>query len=264
MQEELLRSERMAALGSLVAGVAHELNTPLGTCLTATSTLQERTLELQNSLQQQQLRRSALEAYAKDASMVCDLLLRGLGNATELVAHFKQLSVDQTSDQRRPFQLATVVSDVLTVMRPQLKQGRMRVATAIEVPTTIDAYPGELGRLLTNLIQNAQLHAFAAEQQGLLHIEGRELDGEHFELRVRDDGRGMGAEERRRAFDPFFTTKLGQGGTGLGLHISHTLATTVLGGQITAHSQPGQGARFELRLPRVAPLQGEGASPANE
>ena len=253
VQEELLRSERMAALGSLVAGVAHELNTPLGTCLTATSTLQERTLELQNSLQQQQLRRSTLEAYAKDASMVCDLLLRGLGNATELVAHFKQLSVDQTSDQRRPFQLATVVSDVLTVMRPQLKQGRMRIETAIEVPTTIDAYPGELGRLLTNLIQNAQLHAFAAEQQGLLRIEGRELDGEHFELRVRDDGRGMGAEERRRAFDPFFTTKLGQGGSGLGLNIVFNIAVGVLGGEVSLNTEPGQGAEFVFRLPFKAP-----------
>jgi PAS domain S-box-containing protein len=252
-QEELLRSERLAALGALVAGVAHELNTPLGTCMTAASSLHDRTRELQAMLQGAQLRRSALEGYAQDTAAMADLLLRALRNATELVAHFKQLSVDQTSDQRRPFRMATVVDDVLSVMRPQLKHSPLRIRTDIELDVPLDGYPGELGRLLTNLIQNAQLHAFAPEQVGLLHIEARPLDDSHFLLVVSDDGQGMSAEVRRRAFDPFFTTKLGQGGSGLGLNIVFNIATGVLGGEVSLHSEPGQGTRFEFRLPYLAP-----------
>lgn len=252
-QSELMRTERMAALGSLVAGVAHELNTPLGTCLTAASTLQDRTKELVRDLREQQLRRSSLESYVDDAEAMSDLLLRGLRNASDLVAHFKQLSVDQTSDQRRPFQLGTVVADVLTVMGPQLKQSRLRIESAVELPQTIDSYPGELGRLLTNLVQNAQLHAFEPGAEGLLRISAQPLDAEHFELEIGDNGQGMTPEVRRRAFDPFFTTKLGKGGSGLGLNIVFNIATGVLGGEVKLHSKLGKGTRFVFRLPFKAP-----------
>jgi PAS domain S-box-containing protein len=259
-QDELLRSERMAALGSLVAGVAHELNTPLGTCMTAASTLHERTRELRRDLDAQQLRRSALDAYARDGEQMAELLMRGLRNASDLVSHFKQLSVDQTSEHRRSFQLDTVVADVLTVMRPQLKHAQLRIETDIQMEAAIDGFPGELGRLLTNLIQNAQLHAFDADQPGLLRISARPLEAAQFELSVSDDGRGMSAEVRRRAFDPFFTTKLGKGGSGLGLNIVYNIATGVLGGDVELQSAPGQGSRFIFRLPLRAPQRAEPAS----
>lgn len=252
-QDELLRTERLAALGSLVAGVAHELNTPLGTAMTAASTLKDRTRELQRDLQANQLKRSTLDAYAQDGYAMAELLMRSLSNATELVAHFKQLSVDQTSDNRRRFELEAVVADVLTVLRPQLKGSRLHIDTEVALEQPIDAYPGELGRLLTNLILNAQLHAFAPGEEGELRISARPLPGERYELVVADNGRGMPEEVRRRAFDPFFTTKLGQGGSGLGLNIVWNIATGVLGGTVRLESAPGRGTRFVFELPMVAP-----------
>lgn len=253
VQEGLMRSERMAALGSLVAGVAHELNTPLGTAMTAASTLHDRSLELMQALKQQQLRRSTLEAYGRDTEQMAELLMRSLRNASDLVSHFKQLSVDQTGDQRRSFQLDTVVSDVLSVLRPQLKQGRLRVETDIELPQPIDAYPGELGRMLTNLILNAQLHAFAPDEEGRVLIRAHPLDDTHLLLQLSDNGCGMSDEVRRRAFDPFFTTRLGSGGSGLGLNIVFNIATGVLGGEVELISEPGKGSLFEFRLPYQAP-----------
>ena len=259
-QEELLRSERLAALGSMVAGVAHDLNTPLGTCMTAASTLHERTKELREELQGGQLRRSRLESYVGNSEAMSELLLRGLRDAADLVAHFKQLSIDQTSEHRRKFQLATVVADVLTVMRPQLKQGQLTIETDLQLEELVDGYPGELGRLLTNLIQNTQLHAFAPGEPGRLLISARPLEAGWFELVIADDGKGMSDDVRRRAFDPFFTTKLGRGGSGLGLNIVHTIATALLGGSVELQSSPGQGSRFIFRLPLQAPKREPTAS----
>ncbi len=252
-QEQLLRSERLAALGSLVAGVAHDLNTPIGTCMTAASTLHDRTRELVEAMRGTQLRRSTLQAYVDNCAGMTELLLRGLRDAADLVSHFKQLSIDQTSEHRRSFRLATVIDDVLTVMRPQLKQGHLEVLTELQLDTPIDGYPGELGRLLSNLIQNAQLHAYPPDEPGRLRISARPLEDGWFELVVADEGKGMSEEVRRRAFDPFFTTRMGKGGSGLGLNIVHNIATALLGGSVELISRPGGGSRFVFRLPLEAP-----------
>jgi signal transduction histidine kinase len=254
-QDELLRADKLAALGSLVAGVSHELNTPLGTSLTAASTLHERSRELLRDIQNQSLRRSTLEAYARDSEQMCELLLRSLHNAGELVQHFKQLSVDQTGEQRRSYQLDTVVSDVLTVLRPQLKHSALRVETDLALPQAIDGFPGEMGRLLTNLVQNAQLHGFEPGQAGVIKIAARALGTDRFELSFSDNGNGMTSDVKRRAFDPFFTTKLGKGGSGLGLNIVYNIAAG-LGGHVELFSEPGQGSRFVFELPLRAPARG--------
>ncbi|MDT8998848.1 PAS domain S-box protein [Paucibacter sp. APW11] len=253
-QDELLRSEKMAALGSLVAGVAHELNTPLGNCLTTASTLDERTRETQRAFAANTLRRSSLEAYLHDAATAAELLLRGLGTANELVTHFKQLSVDQTSAQRRNFRLSAVVGDVLSIMKARWKATPYRIETALALlDDDIDSYPGPLGQVLSNLLLNALLHAFEGREQGLLRISAREVGVDEIELVVEDDGVGMSEEVRRRAFDPFFTTKMGRGGTGLGLNIVYNIITGILGGQVELHSEAGHGCRFVFTLPRVAP-----------
>lgn len=252
-QDELLRSEKMAALGSLVAGVAHELNTPLGNCLTTASTLDDRTREVRRHFVDNSLRRSALETYFNDAGTAAKIMLHGLGAANELVAHFKQLSVDQTSVQRRSFTLQSVVDDVLSLMRARWKSTPYRVETAIELEQALDGFPGPLGQVLSNLMLNALLHGFEGRNQGLLRISARPLSGQDYELVVEDDGQGMSEEVRRRAFDPFFTTKMGRGGTGLGLNIVYNIVTGVLGGQVELHSAPDQGCRFVFRMPRVAP-----------
>ncbi|MBB4844044.1 PAS domain S-box-containing protein [Paucibacter oligotrophus] len=257
-QDDLLRSEKMAALGSLVAGVAHELNTPLGNCLTTASTLDERMRELRRSFDGGQMRRSELTRFLDDGRSACSILLSSMGTANELVAHFKQVSVDQTSAQRRVFKLGDVVADVLSVLRPSLRKSRVRTLEDIQLPRPIDGYPGPLGQLITNLLMNALLHAFPepagdTAAEALIRLRAWPVDEHYFELSVSDNGQGMRAEVRRRAFDPFFTTKMGRGGTGLGLNIVYNISTGILGGQVELKSEPGQGAEFIFRLPYVAP-----------
>lgn len=254
-QEELLRSERMAALGSLVAGVAHELNTPLGNCLTTASTLEGRSREIAQQLAAGTMRRSALEHYLHDVATASDILLRGLTSACELVLHFKQLSVDQTSEQRRSFDVADVVGDVLGLARARWRSTPYRIETELQpLARELDSYPGPLGQVLSNLLQNALMHAFERRPEGLLRIVTRPLDAQHFELLVEDDGWGMSEEVRRRAFDPFFTTKLGRGGSGLGLNIVYNIVNDVLGGRLELTARPGGGSRFLFRLPYAAPV----------
>lgn len=256
-QDELLRTEKLAALGSLVAGVAHELNTPIGNCLTAASTLDERTTETQRAFAAGALKRSALETFLGEADAASQLLLRGLRSAADLVAHFKQVSVDQTSEHRRRFALTSLVEDVLSVLSPQLRKARINIQTEITLAPEIDGYPGALGQLLTNLVLNAHVHAFEGEAPRQIWIRGHALEPGWFELQVQDNGRGMSEDVRRRAFDPFFTTKMGQGGTGLGLNIVYNIATGVLGGQLELKTAPGEGSCFTFRLPLVAPHRRE-------
>ncbi|WP_271009661.1 PAS domain S-box protein [Paucibacter sp. B51] len=252
-QDELLRSEKMAALGSLVAGVAHELNTPLGNCLTTASTLEERTREIQAEFEGTGLRRQRLADYLRDAGTAASILLRSLSTSTELVAHFKQLSVDQTSSQRRAFDLASALDDVLSLLRPRLRTTPYQVVCEVHTQRPLDSYPGPLGQVINNLVLNALLHAFGGREHGRLSIRADELSPDWLLLVVEDDGVGMSEAVRRRAFDPFFTTKMGSGGTGLGLNIVYNIVTGILGGQIELSSEPGKGSRFTFRLPYVAP-----------
>lgn len=254
-QVELLRAERMAALGSLVAGVAHELNTPLGNCLTTASTLEARSREVSSQLASGSMRRATLDRYLEDTATANSILLRGLTSACDLVQHFKQLSVDQTSEQRRAFALESVVGDVLGLARARWKSTPYRIEAALQpLPRELDSYPGALGQVLSNLLQNALMHAFEGRGGGTLSISARTLDARHFELRVEDDGGGMSEEVRRRAFDPFFTTKMGRGGTGLGLNIVYNIVNDVLGGRLELKSREGGGTCFIFTLPYEAPL----------
>ncbi|MDL5033244.1 PAS domain S-box protein [Pelomonas sp. APW6] len=253
-QDGLLRSEKLAGLGAMVAGVAHELNTPLGNCLTTASTLQERTQEVRTEFGSGQMRRSSLEAYLQEAGTACDILLRGLGTAGELVSHFKQLSVDQTSMQRRPYQLEAVVADVMSLLRARWKTTPYALESQLALDEPLEGYPGPLGQVLGNLLLNALVHAFEGRVEGRVRVSARSLSAQEYLLVVEDDGIGMSEDVRRRAFDPFFTTKMGRGGTGLGLNIVYNLVSTVLGGHISLHSEPGRGSRFEIRLPKVGPV----------
>jgi PAS domain S-box-containing protein len=253
-QETLLQTEKLAALGRLVAGVAHELNTPLGNCVTTASTLSFRTRELQIEWQQGNMKRTSLERYLTDAHQASELLMRGLNVAGEMVQHFKQLAVDQTGEQRRTFTLASVVDDVLTLSYVMWKHTPIQVSTDLQDLPPLDSYPGALGQVLGNLLQNAMLHAFENRSTGSVQIRARKADENWLILETADDGAGMPEEVRKKAFDPFFTTKLGRGGSGLGLNIVHNTVTGVLGGRIELHSAPGQGTRFVMHLPFFAPV----------
>ena len=250
-QKELLRTEKMAALGSLVAGVAHELNTPIGTSVTVASTLQQQTQEVLQQLNQG-LRRSTLETYLQNAALGTDLLLRNLSKASELVTSFKQVAVDRTSANRRVFALNEMVDELILTLGPMIRKTKHAVMAEIPARIMIDSYPGALGQVLTNLINNAFIHAFDADLRGMVRINGRVLDSETIELIVSDNGKGIPEAHLGRIFDPFFTTRLGQGGSGLGLHIVYNLVTDVLGGEISVDSSVGKGTRFTMLIPRIA------------
>lgn len=251
-QSELIKSEKLAALGSLVAGVAHELNTPLGNGLTVASTLDHKLQEF-TKLMASGLKRSALEQFVADSRAGTDILLRNLTRASELVLSFKQVAVDQTSSHRRRFSLDSVVSEILITINPVIRKSPCKVSSSVAEDLWLDSYPGPLGQVLTNLVNNAMIHGFEPGQPGQIDISATALNADQLELRIRDDGRGISAENLSRIFDPFFTTRLGQGGSGLGLHIVHNIVTGMLGGEIEVFSTPGQGATFVLTLPFAPP-----------
>ncbi len=253
-QEELVRSEKLAALGSLVAGIAHELNTPIGNSLMVASTLLDQTQALTEGYARDKgLKRSVLENYIGDAGRAGDILVRNLQRAADLVNGFKQVAMDQTSSQRRRFSLAEVVSEIMLTLWPTLKKTAFSVRQSIPDDLVMDSYPGPLGQVLANLVNNALLHGFEGRKTGTVSISARRGDEGWMELTVADDGVGIPAANLNRIFDPFFTTKLGAGGSGLGLNIAHNIVTGILGGRIRVQSEPEAGAVFILTLPLVAP-----------
>ena len=250
-QQELLRTEKMAALGSLVAGVAHELNTPIGTSVTVASTLQQQTDEILIQFAQG-LRKSALEEYFKNAKIGTDLLLRNLSKASELVTSFKQVAVDRTSANRRMFALNEMINELVTTLGPMIRKTKHEVIALIPEKMMMDSYPGAMGQVATNLINNAFIHAFDADSRGTVTITARFLDVDTIVMKVGDNGRGILPANLSRIFDPFFTTRLGQGGSGLGLNIVYNLVKEVLGGDISVDSVVGKGTTFTIILPRSA------------
>lgn len=257
-QEQLVQSEKLAALGNLVAGIAHELNTPIGNGLMAVSTL----ADLQTGFQQAMaagLRRSDLDKFLAGVVTASDISTRNLHRAAELISSFKQVAVDQTSVQRRRFQLAEVVHEILITLQPSFKRTPYRIETAIPDGIEFDSYPGPLGQVLANLINNAVLHGFEGRDHGTIRIEAETLAPDTVRLVVRDDGQGIAPDRQKHVFEPFFTTRLGQGGSGLGLHIVYNTVTSILGGTIALNSQPGLGTEFLLVLPQQAPKHSDAA-----
>lgn len=264
-QMEIQRSDRLAALGSLVAGVAHELNTPIGNCVTVASTLHELSTQFQKELAQG-LTRSKLANYVENNVHAGDMLLRNLHSAAELIGSFKQVAVDRTSAQRRQFNLDEVVRETVMTMGARIKRSAHEIRIDIPSDIVMDAYPGPLGQIISNLINNAMLHGFEERTQGVVTISARLLPGRSpasAEVIISDNGVGIPESNLGRIFDPFFTTKLGQGGSGLGLNIVYNLISDVLGGSIQVRSELGVGTRFILTLPLVV-LHSAAAVPALE
>lgn len=254
-QMEIQRSERLAALGALVAGVAHELNTPIGNAVTVASTLQETSHQFRQKLAQG-LTRSSLDHYVQTIDQGSDLLMRNLTIAAELIGSFKNMAVDRTSAQRRNFMLDEVVRETVLTMGVQIRRAGCEVTVDIPVGIEMESYPGPLGQIISNLINNAILHGFDERDHGLVAISAHSVDAlvpASIQLTVADDGKGIAEANLGRIFDPFFTTKLGQGGSGLGLNIVYNLVKDVLGGEIVVQSQPDHGAQFVITLPCVAP-----------
>ena len=258
-QAKLVEQEKMAALGSLVAGVAHELNTPIGNSLLMASTLEDMNLDFLAKVQSNNLRRSDLESFCSKSTDAAALLLRNLDTAASLISSFKQIAVDQTSDMRRSFDLRTVCEEVALTLSNRVRREGHTVRLEVEPGLTMDSFPGSLGQVLSNLILNAIVHALPGHAYGLITLQGRAIEGDLVQLVFRDNGVGIDAAHIDRIFEPFFTTRLGQGGSGLGLHICYNIICSILGGSISVSSVAGEGCCFTIVLPRVAPQTSQAA-----
>ncbi|MDG4595313.1 MAG: PAS domain S-box protein [Candidatus Contendobacter sp.] len=251
--DQLVQAEKLAALGHLVAGVAHELNTPLGNARVVAGSLGEHLRQFAAAVDTGALRRSQVDAFLDRSREAVDLLERNTARAADLIGHFKQVAVDQTSAHRRRFDLRQIVEEMLVTVQPQFKRTAHRVELDLPPALELDSYPGPLEQVIANLVSNSLIHGFAGVGAGWIRIEAAPLDADHIQLRYSDDGAGIPDAIRHRIFDPFFTTRLGGGGGGLGLYIVYNLVTGVLGGQIQVDSTPDHGTTFILTLPRTAP-----------
>lgn len=250
---QLIQAEKLAALGSLVAGVAHELNTPLGNSLTVASALNEVIRNFTGRFHAGRLSKQALVDFIAHCREAALLIERNSQRAAALIGNFKQVAVDQTSMRRRKFDLRQALEEVLSTLQPNLRHTRHHLIVEVEPGIELEGYPGPVEQIIANLLTNTLLHGFEGIDEGTIRIGAEQRGQDHVALYFTDNGMGMNEATARRAFDPFFTTKLGKGGSGLGLYIVYNLATVVLGGAIKLASSPGQGASFELLLPRVAP-----------
>lgn len=254
-QASLITSEKLASLGALVAGIAHELNTPIGNSLLTATALADMVNEFEKKYAEGGIKRSALEAHLADTRQACGIMASSLSRAADLITSFKQVSVDQTSDQRRRFELGEVVHDTVATFAAQLRRTNCRIDVDVPPNVVLDSYPGGLGQVLSNLINNALLHAFGDRVAPRIAISAREIDQGQVVLNFSDDGIGMSEKTLHQVFDPFFTTKLGQGGSGLGMNIVYNVVTGMLGGTIVIASTPGNGTSITIMLPKNAPNQ---------
>ena len=261
-QRYLIETERLAALGGLVAGVAHEISSPIGNSLTVASTLAHRSADFTHQIASGQVRRGLLVEFGESCRGATEQLVANLQRAGGLIQSFKQVAVDRSSDVRRAFDLKQTTEQVAASLRSRLLKSQSSLAIEVPSDIIIDSFPGPYGQVLTNLVFNAVTHGFTDRPGGHMLIKARRLGMEQVEITFSDDGSGIPEEVQRHVFDPFFTTRRGQGSTGLGLYIVHTLVTQQLGGRITLASAPGKGTTICMTLPLLAPGEADATSTA--
>jgi PAS domain S-box-containing protein len=254
-QNSLIEAEKLAALGRLVAGVAHEVNNPVGISLTVASALERKAATFATQVERGELRRSSLNEFLATTSDASSQLVANLNRAAELIQSFKQVAADRNYSDQRSFDLGDLTEQVVMSLRPGLRKHNLTLNVDCQPNLIMNSYPGPYGQVLTNLFLNAVAHAFPDGKPGVVDIQVRASGRDNVEVIFSDNGCGMSLDVRRRAFDPFFTTRRDQGGTGLGLHIVYSIVTTRLGGRLDLDSEPGGGTRIQMILPRVAPVE---------
>lgn len=247
-QEQLVEAEKMASLGGLVAGIAHEVNTPVGVGVTAASYLRTQVQVYYRKYQDNQLTRGDFEAFLHTADSSSDMILSNLKRAADLVRSFKQIAVDCSVEEKRTIKLKPYLDDILQSLQPRFKRTQHTVEIDCAKDLQVLTYPGALSQILTNLLINSLEHAFKDQVIGHIHIQVT-LAAHLWLLEYRDDGCGIPPEHQRKIFEPFFTTRRNEGGTGLGMHIVYNLITQTLGGQIQCSSELGKGIYFRIQLP---------------
>jgi PAS domain S-box-containing protein len=252
-QASLIEAEKLAALGRLVAGVSHEINSPVGISLTVASSLELKSAAFAVEVKRGNLRRSMLNDFLEDVQTASSQLLTNLKRAAELIQSFKQVAVDPSYLSQRSFELAEFVEQVAEGLRSSLQRSNLTLDVDCQPGLVMDSYPGPLGQVLTNLLLNSVIHAFPEGKGGELGIKARTLGRANVEIVVSDNGCGMGLDVRRQAFNPFFTTRRSEGNVGLGLHIVHNIVTNRLGGRLSLDSERGEGTKIRILLPLVVP-----------
>ena len=247
-KNSLVQTEKMAALGRLVAGIAHEVNTPIGIALTVASHLKSESIELNESVKAGNIKKSQLDDYLDLACESSRLIFSNTQRASELIQSFKQIAVDQSSQIQREFALCEYLKEVLHSLNPKIKVTPIKVKFHCACRINMNSYPGALSQVITNLVLNAILHAYEKEQEGTINISVKDM-GSNVEIRVEDDGMGIPPTTLSKIFDPFFTTKQGKGGTGLGLNIVFNIVTQTLNGPISATSEIDKGSCFIGNIP---------------
>jgi PAS domain S-box-containing protein len=249
-QASLVEAEKLAALGRMVAGVAHEINNPVGSSLTVASSLQRRCEIFAAELARGEVRRSSLNELVYAVTEATSQLIANLNRASDLVQSFKQVATDRSGIERRSFDLGELTGQVLVGLRPELRRRNLVLNLECQHGLPMDSLPGPYGLVLTNLVHNAIVHAFPDGRAGTIALKAGASGADNVEIIVSDDGCGMTSEVRRRAFDPFFTTRRREGATGLGLHIVHSMVVDQLEGRLWLTSEPGKGTTVRLILPR--------------
>jgi PAS domain S-box-containing protein len=248
-QDQLIQAEKMAALGGLVAGVAHEINTPVGTAVTAASHLDASVSKYRQRYESNRLQRADFEAFLNTVVDGSHIILTNLSRAADLISSFKQVAVDQSSDQRRTVQFKEYLDEIILSLRPSLKRSGHMIQVSCPADLTVQTFPGALAQIVTNLVMNSLAHAFEDRADGgTMRIEIQEQKG-MLSLRYSDDGKGIEPEYMTKIFEPFYTTKRGRGGSGLGMSIIYNLVTQKLRGQIACTSEPGRGFQCDIRFP---------------
>lgn len=263
-QDSLIQAEKMASLGELVAGVAHEINTPVGITLTAASFLSERTRELAAAVGGESLRRSQLRHYVDQAVETTALMETNIRRAADLITSFKQIAVDQSSGDRRRFNVEEYLWEVIRSFTPMLRKAGHTLSLSCPQSLLVESYPGAWSQILTNFVTNSIDHAFLPGQYGRLRVSVSMPQPGVIEMIYSDDGRGIPADLRSRIFDPFFTTRRGVGGSGLGLHIVFNLVTGLLHGSVISEENPGGGTRMVVRVPVTLVQEGAAAEEVSD
>ncbi|MBP7653262.1 HAMP domain-containing protein, partial [Candidatus Dependentiae bacterium] len=249
-QKHLILSEKMAALGNLVAGIAHEINTPVGVGVTAASHLETKTTELCNKFKNNIMKKSDLEKYLNVAEETNHIILSNLSRAAELIQSFKKIAVGQSSEEKRVFKLKEYIDSMILSLRPKLKHTKHSVIVNCDESIEIDSYPGAFSQIITNFIMNSLMHGFDGIDNGTIKFDV-EMYHDHLIFRYSDNGKGIPHEYMNKIFNPFFTTKQGQGGSGLGLHILYNIIIQTLRGDITCESVEGEGVNFIIIIPKT-------------
>lgn len=257
-QAQLIETDRLASLGGLVAGISHEINTPVGVSFTVVTKLMATLADLKNAFSKGKISQASFSRFLSEMDEGLDIIHRGMERTTELITHFKQVAVDQTSLKRREFELSEIVNDIVTTMTATIGRRAVKIETQVTEGIRLDSYPGPLGQVLINLIQNAIFHGFdedsvEKDEADRIVVAGSFGTSGTVTFSVTDNGKGMSQAVMRRVFEPFFTTKFGSGGSGLGMHLVYSIVHGALGGTVSVSSSLGKGTTVTVMLPVIAP-----------